>query len=125
MHKIWRLRDSKTNKLIVVKDKSIYKGNVNANVFNKINTETTNFSFLNELFSVPYSYIKKIEKQAGKNDIKIFFGNDSEEELLIKNKSIKNEVFEYLKKDIPNLTFKAETPSILKYAKAQVFAILF
>ncbi len=125
MHKIWKLKESKSNKLILIKDKTIYKGNPKNSDFDRINSETTDFSFSKDLFSIPYSYIKKIENQSGKNYIKIFFGKDSEEELYIDNERTKKEVFEYLKQDTSNLTYSSEVPSVLKYAKAQFFAFLF
>ena len=125
MHKIWKIKESKSNKLILIKDNSIYKGNPKGNDLNRVNTETTDFSFLKDFFSIPYSYIKKVENQSGKNYIKIFFGKDSEEELYIDNDTIKNEVFDSIKTDNPNLKYNTETPSIIKYAKAQLFALLF
>ena len=125
MQRIWKLNDSKSNKLIIIKDKSIYKGNPNENDFNRVNFETTDLSFLKNLFSIPYSYINKIENQKGKNYIKIFFGNDSEEELFIDNESIKNEVFEFIKTNAPNLKYSSKVPSVLNYVKAQLFAIVF
>ncbi len=125
MHKIWKLKESKSNKLILIKDKTIYKGNPKNIDFNRINSETTDFSFSKDLFSIPYSYIKKIENQSGKNYIKIFFGKDSEEELYIDKERAKKEVFEFLKQDTSNLTYSSEVPGVLKYAKAQFFAFLF
>lgn len=125
MHKIWKLKESKSNKLILIKDKTVYKGNPKNSDFDRINSETTDFSFSKDLFSIPYSYIKKIENQSGKNYIKIFFGKDSEEELYIDNEHTKKEVFEFLKQDTSNLTYSSEVPSVLKYAKAQFFAFLF
>lgn len=125
MHKIWKLRDSKTNKLVVIKDQAIYKGNINEIDFNRVNAETTDFYFLKDLFNIPYSYIRKVENQTGKNYIKIFFGNGSEEELFVKNESTKNEIFEFIKEDFSNLEFSSELPSVFKYAKAQFFAIFF
>ncbi|MEG1141447.1 MAG: hypothetical protein RSE41_03185 [Clostridia bacterium] len=103
MHKFWKLNESKSNNLILIKDKIIYKGNLENNFINKINLETTDLTFLNKLFSIPYSYIWKIENQEGKNYIKIFFGNDSEEELIIENEDIKKEIFEFLKNDLNKL----------------------
>jgi hypothetical protein len=125
MHKIWKIKESKSNKLILIKDNSIYKGNPKENDLNRVNAETTDISFLKDLLSIPYSYIKKVENQSGKNYIKIFFGKDSEEELYIDNQNIKNEVFEFIKTDNPNLKYSAEIPSVLNYAKAQLFALLF
>ena len=125
MPKIWKLKESKSNKLILIKDKSIYKGNLKENEINRINADTTDFSFLKNLFSIPYSYIKKIESQSGKNYIKIFYGNNSEEELYIDNDNLKKEVFTYIRTDNPNLKYSKELPSVIRYSKAQFFALLF
>lgn len=124
MYKIWKLKESKSNKLILIKEKVIYKGNPKINDLHRIDSETTDFTFLKDLFSIPYSYIKRIENQSGKNYIKIFFGKDSEEELYIDNENIKKEIFEFIKTENQNLKYSAEIPSIINYAKAQLFALL-
>ncbi|MCK0110186.1 hypothetical protein MWU58_12835 [Flavobacteriaceae bacterium S0825] len=125
MQKFWKIRDSKSNKLIYIKDKTIYKGNPKHDELNKLNSETSNLSFLENLFSIPYSYIKRIENQSGKNEIKIFFGNDSEDELIVKDKNVKQEIFDFLKTDLTNFKYSSKLPSILSYGKAQFFALLF
>jgi hypothetical protein len=124
MLRIWKLRESKSNKIIVIKDNIIYKGNLNEDYLNRISSETTDFTFLKDLFSIPYSYIKRIENQSGKNYLKIFFGNDSTEELYFRDENIKNEVFEFLKIDNTNLKYSVENPSVINYAKPQLFALL-
>lgn len=124
MYKFWKFEESKSNKLILIKEKVIYKGNPKIEDLNKVNSETTDFSFLKDVFSIPYSYIKQIENQKGKNYIKLYFGDDSEEELYIENEKIKNEVFEFLKSENTNLKYSVETPSIESYAKAQLLALL-
>ena len=65
MNKIWKFKESKSNKLILIRDKTIFKGNPNENDLNRLNSETTELTFLKDLFSIPYSYIKKIENQKG------------------------------------------------------------
>lgn len=124
MNKIWKFKESKSNKLILIRDKTIFKGNPNENDLNRLNSETTELTFLKDLFSIPYSYIKKIENQKGKTYIKIFFGNNSKEELNIENENVKNEIFEFLKSENPKLKYTAEIPSVTSYAKAQLFALL-
>ncbi|VXB71876.1 conserved hypothetical protein [Flavobacterium sp. 9AF] len=124
MNKIWKLNESKSNKLILIREKVIYKGNPKIDDLNRVNSETTDFSFLKDLFSIPYSYIKQIENQKGKNYIKIFFGKDSQEKLYIDNENIKNEVFEFIKSENKNLKYSSEIPSIKNYAKGQLFALL-
>ncbi len=125
MQKFWKIRASKFNKLIFIREKTIYKGNPKQDVLDRLNTETTNIEFLKTLFSIPYSYIKRIENQKGKDEIKIFYGNDSEDTLIIKDNTTKIEVFEFLKQDLPNFKYSSELPSVLKYAKAQLFALFF
>lgn len=124
MEKIWKPKESKSDKLILIHKQSIYKGNPSKEQIDKLNLETQNLEVLEKLFSIPYSYIKKIVNQESINHIKIFFGNDSEEELKISNERLKNEVFNYLKNDITSLTYRLETPSSFKYAKAQFFGII-
>lgn len=123
MNNIWKFKDSKSNKLILIKNKSIYKGNPKDNDLNRITSETNNISFLNEMFSIPYAYIKTIENQSGQNFIKIFFGNDSEEELYVDNENVKNEIFEFIKNDTTDFKYTSELPSVMKYTKAQLFAL--
>lgn len=124
MYKIWKLKESKSNKLILIKNEIIYKGNPKESDLSCLNSETNDFSFLKDLFSIPYSYIRRIENQSGKNYIKIFFGKDSEEELYIDNENIKNEVFAFLKNDNPNFKYSTQIPSDAEYAKGQYFALL-
>ncbi len=125
MQKFWKISDSKSNKLIFIKDKTIYKGNPEQEDLNKLNSESTNLTFLENLFSIPYSYIKRIENQKGNNEIKIFYGSDSEDELILNDVRVKSEIFEFLKQDIPSFKYTSELPSIFRYAKAQFFALLF
>lgn len=124
MHKIWKLKNSKSNKLILIKGKIIYKGNPKESDLNRINSETTDVTILKDMFSIPYAYIKKIENQNGKRYIKIFFAKDSEEELYIDDETIKNEVFEFIKIDQVDFAYSSELPSFVKYTKAQLFALV-
>lgn len=125
MHKYWKQKDSKSNKLILIKDKCIYKGNPKEEELQRLNEQSTQLDFLKNLFSIPYSYITLIENQTGKDYIKIYFGNGSEDELIIKDKNTKQEVFDFLKSESPKFKYSSELPSSFKYAKPQFFAMLF
>lgn len=123
MQKFWKISDSKSNKLIFIKDKTIYKGNPKREELNTLNSESTNLEFLKNLFNIPYSYIRKVENQLNKDEIKIYYGNDSEEELKIKDRNTKKEVFEFLKAELSEFKYTKETPNFLRYGKAQFFAL--
>jgi len=125
MEKFWKISDSKSNKLIFIREKTIYKGNPKQEDLDKLNYESTDLTFLENLFSIPYSYIKRIENQVDKNQIKIFFGKNSEEQLIIKDQNVKNEVFDFIKQDNPSFEYISELPSVFFYAKPQFFALLF
>jgi hypothetical protein len=125
MNKFWKIRDSKSNKLVYIKDNTIYKGNPSLDELNKLNSETSNLTFLESLFSIPYSYIKRIENQSGKNEIKIYYGNDSEDEIKVEDHKIKQEIFQFLKNDLTDFTYISKIPSVLSYGKKQFFALLF
>ncbi|WP_024769101.1 hypothetical protein [Aquimarina macrocephali] len=127
MNKLWKLSESKYDKLIFIKNQTIYKGNLDPEKINKfnLNVETSsNIEIEKELFSIPYKYIKKIINQKGIKHIKIFFGKDSEEELNVEDEKIKNFIFHFLKDDIKGLKYKSELPTFLNYCKAQIFALL-
>ncbi|MFD0863353.1 hypothetical protein ACFQ1M_14155 [Sungkyunkwania multivorans] len=121
--KLWKLSESRSDKIIALKDNYIYKGTPKNDRQLNI-TEETDFNTVEGLFPIPYSYIKKVINQEGIRHIKILFGNDSEEELNIENEVLKNEIFESLQDELPNLNYKSEVPSIFKYAKPQIFALL-
>lgn len=124
MIKIWKPTEPKSDKLILIKNECIYKGNPNFEELNKISQDFSNVSEIKGLFSIPYSYIKKIENQSGKNYIKIFLSPDVEEHLNIYDERLKNEIFSFLRKELMFFKYKIEKPSFLKYTKPQLFGIL-
>ncbi|WP_093025855.1 hypothetical protein [Pustulibacterium marinum] len=119
----WNQNNSKANKLIVIKDGVIYKGNPKYEVYNRL-TSNAQLDFLEGLFSIPYNYITAIENQHGKNELKIYYRKDSEEELILEDEQVKNEIFEHLRQELPEFSYSKEHPSLWKYAKPQFFALL-
>lgn len=124
MDKVWKPTESKSDKLILIHERSIYKGSPDRDQMKNLDSEVQRAEVIKGLFGIPYSYIKKIINQKGINHIKIFFGKDSEEELYIDNENLKDEIFDFLKSDIQGLAYKSETPNMVKYAKVQLFSIL-
>lgn len=124
MTKIWKFESSKKNNIIVIDNQKIYKGIIDKNEFNYLNKEKIDTNILKKLFPIPYSYIKLIVNQKGNEFIKIYFGDNSEEELFFDNEKAKDEVFEFLKSDFNLAYYSKETPTIYKYAKPQIFALI-
>ena len=121
MYKIWEIKDSKSNRIIAIHDQCIYKGNPKKD-HDYLNDKQTDQ--LKELFGIPFSYLRKIENQSGTDKIILHYGNDSVEDLNIKDQTLKQEVFEYLKSHIPNFHYTKRLPSVFQYTKGQILACL-
>ena len=123
MIKYWLLRE-KHDRLIVIKEKSIYIGNIKS--INQINliSEIEKGIIPKDMFSIPYSYIRSIESQENKELIKVYYGVDYEEGIKISNKNIKKEIFEFLRSELTKFEYNQNIPSVFKHTRPQIFAIL-
>jgi hypothetical protein len=124
MNQMWKPSEPKSDKLILIRDNCIYKGNPTHEELNNLKIDSPHLEKLDKIFSIPFGYIKKIENQKKSDRIKIYFGSDSEDSLKLENETQKNEIFNFLKQELPNLKYRSSLPSIFKYAKPQIFGIL-
>ena len=123
--KYWLLGEDK-NYLIVINEKLICFGSLKKLIKSEIISELNRGNIPSQLFSIPFSYIKKIVNPENKKQIVIFYGNsNSEEEIDVEDYVIKNEVFEILKERLPNFKYSKKNPSIISHLKPQLFALLF
>jgi len=124
MLKYWTSNLPKSDNLILIADSCIYKSYSKGKKLEHEISEIKKHNIPDNLIGTPYSYIKKIESQINHNKILIHYGSDSTEFLNVDNKSIKKEIFNFLKLNIPNTKHTTEYPSLYKYAKAEIFIIL-
>ena len=61
MQKFWKISDSKSNKLIFIKDKNIYKGNPKQDELNKLNSESKNLTFLKKFLTYLILILRKLK----------------------------------------------------------------
>jgi hypothetical protein len=125
MIQFWKIKRKKSIDVILVNNTSIFKGKIKHEELNHFSKLIENQKIPENLFEIPFSYIKKLENQENRKEIKIYFGKESEEEITCEDENIKKEIFNYLKNNISTLIYSKEKPSIFKYAKPQLFAILF
>lgn len=113
----WKLK--KENQIIGIDDKMIYKGNLSdTKNIKKIDSET-----LKNFFSIPFTYIRKIENPTNRNRFTIFFNDDSEEEFIFSDEKTKMEVFNFIKNN-SSLFYSSKTPSKFSFARPQLFALI-
>ena len=120
--KYWFYNDS--NFIVVTKD-SIYVGKTNKYIKTELILGFEKEVIPENVFNIPFSYIKSIENPEEENKMVVFYGNSSEEEMVIHNKIIKNEVFLFLKGTLFKFNYLKEKPAFIKFIKPQIFAILF
>ncbi|WP_417799253.1 hypothetical protein [Tenacibaculum sp.] len=120
--KYWFYND---NDFIVVTEGSLYVGKIKKRIKSELISGFEKGDIPEDVFSIPFSYIKSIENPEESSTITIFYGGNSEEEIIINNKEVKNQIFLYLREKLSNFSYSKEKPKIIKYIKPQIFAILF
>ncbi|TDQ28831.1 hypothetical protein [Tenacibaculum caenipelagi] len=113
------------NDFIVVTDESIYVGKTKKYIKAELISGFEKGNIPKDVFSIPFSYIKSVENPEGASKIVVFYGDDSEEGIIINSKEIKNQFFLYLKENLSSFNYFKDKPKVIKFIKPQIFAILF
>ncbi|HTI92186.1 MAG TPA: hypothetical protein VL727_16445 [Puia sp.] len=124
MVKIWK-NEGKSDKIIAVVDNMLYKctpKEEDADEFVRI-LKRKDIPEKN-VFGIPFSYIKELRHQKGKDYIQIFFRGNSEEHLRIADPARLQEVFEYLKETLPNSKYFIDEYKPLRAGKKPLIALL-
>lgn len=121
---IWTSTEKGDDKVIAFVNDTIYKANppereIDACIFD-LKTQNIVSKYF---FGIPLHYISTITLQEGKKYIEIKFRGDTEY-LKIKNDTLRNEVFEFFKTNIPGAQYTLEKPSKLKAAKKPLIAMV-
>jgi hypothetical protein len=122
--KIWEGNEKGDDRIIAFLDNTICKGNpvpdeTQGAIYDlkSGNIPAKNFT------GVPFSYLKKIEMQEGKNYISLLFGKDSSEELMISDDQKRKEIFDFFKTNIPNTKFEVDSYSKIRAGKKPLIAM--
>ncbi|WP_408026064.1 hypothetical protein [Tenacibaculum litoreum] len=113
------------NNFIVVTDESIYVGKTKKYIKSELISGFEKGDILEGVFSIPFSYIKSIENPEESSTITVFYGGNSEEEIIINNKEVKSQIFLYLREKLSEFSYSKEKPKVIKFVKPQIFSILF
>lgn len=84
MIKTWTNSEPGSDKIIAIDDQAIYKGNPKFEHYNQALTAINNNNMPKGFLKIPFSYIREIHWQEGKDYLQVFFGKESEEHLTIK-----------------------------------------
>lgn len=109
MTRIWTNYDNKGEKIIAFVNATLYKANPKEEEleFLVARMQANDFSDTS-LFGIPLDYVRDIRLQEGNDHIQVFFGRDSEEHFLIKDETLREEIFAYLKEHIPGSSYRVD-----------------
>jgi hypothetical protein len=122
--KVWRANEKTDDKIIAFVNSTIYKANPSDVEIEHYISDLRNGSIpTKKILGIPLHYIKEIRMQESKTYMQIFFGKDSEEHLRIQDETLRKEVFNYFKANIPSAQFITERYSKLKAGKKPLIAL--
>ncbi len=122
--KIWTNRKSNEDNFIVYDGKSLHRRRAKKEAFDKITKALNKEEIDKKFISVPINYIKHVEYRDDDPKIRIFYGQDSEEELKVSDQALRKDIFNYLKANTDVMEVKQEKPSVLSRIKKPLIALL-
>ena len=123
MNKTWVNTGKEEDRIIGFGNDMIYKANPIEELITDYADKIEENELTDDVLRVPFSYIKSIQYQEGKNYIQIFFGQDSEEHLRITDNTKRLEILAHFKQNIPNVDCNFEKYSALKSGKKPLIVV--
>jgi hypothetical protein len=125
MDKIWTNPDARGDKIIAIVNDILYKVNPRDEEIAEVAHDLKMKRIPQQnTFSLPMSYIREMRLQEGKEFIQVFFRGKSEEHLMIKDSVLREEIFNFFKKNTTQSKFYLERYSKIKAAKKPLIALL-
>lgn len=124
IQKFWISKERGTDSIILVSNNIIYKGNKSPGQIDESISQIYSGKIPNDLFSLPYNYINKIQLQEGKKYILITFSKDSTEQFRVEDDNTRNEIFEYFKNNIEGAQYEYVEYSWIKTIRKPLIALV-
>lgn len=122
--KIWMSDEENDRFVIIFYESIIYWGKPKKDEIEDIKHNLNMGIIPKNITGIPLSYIKQIRKDNSKTYIEVLYNKDSSEHLRVKNKIIKNEIFEYFKLNINNSGFFIDHYSKIRIGRKPLIAML-
>jgi len=123
MKKYW-LINKKTPYLIALADKALISGSIKKHDKNQLLANIDKGIIPEDIFRIPFSYIKSVENSNVNRMIKINYGKKSTESIETHDEKLNKEIFDLLRNTLTKFNYSIKKPSIYKHTKAQIFSIL-
>ena len=123
MKRYW-LINKKTPYLIAISESEIISGSIKKHDKNQLLGNLGKGIFPDDIFSIPFSYIKSVENSRGKKIITINYGKESTENIETGDEKLNKEIFNLIRNTLTKFDYSERKPSMYRHAKPQFFAIL-
>ncbi|SHN13122.1 hypothetical protein [Chitinophaga sp. CF418] len=124
MTRYWTNYDNKGDKLLAFANGTLYKANPKPDEIENIVRDMQMNDFTAPgLFSIPADYIKEVHLQEGNDYIQVFFGQNIEEHLQIKDDATRQEIFDFLKDHLPGASYTVDKYTKFRAAKKPMIAL--
>lgn len=123
MEKIWTSSEKKDTSVIAIMNNIIYYGNAKKEEVENIISDFKLKTSPGKLFSLPLTYIKEIRLLEHSNYLEILYRENSNDHLIINDRSRRVEIFEYLKNIKPNISYTVSELTKWQAAKKPLIAL--
>ena len=118
------LINKNTPHLIGLSENAIISGSIKKYDKNTLRTDLDKGNFPHDVFSIPFSYIKSVEKPSSADFISVNFGKSSTEKIDIGDEKLTVEIFNLIREKLNRFEYATKKPSVYRHTKPQIFAIL-
>jgi hypothetical protein len=122
--KVWFNKKEKEHNIIAFADNTLYRVKSKDIEFQRLKNELNRGIISDQFIGIPLGYMTSIELQENKNFLNIKYGSESEEQIIISNKSLKLEIFNYIYSIEYFTTYDNKKPSIIERIKKPLIALL-
>ncbi|MFT5262355.1 MAG: hypothetical protein ACI8YQ_001084 [Polaribacter sp.] len=123
IQKKWFNRIEKEHNFILFHENKLYRLQTKKDNWTKIQKELERGEINEKFMGLPMSYIYYIEFREEDNDLRCFYGQDSEDTLKISDEKLRREIFDYIKSSNVGLRYDEEEPSIVSRIKKPLIAL--
>lgn len=124
IEKSWISSAQKGHNFILFNDQILYKRKVKIEDISEVKQKLFLGKIDDKFIGLPMSYIRKIEFREDDSELKISYGEDSEDSFDIPDHELRKEVFEYLSAHTKVKERTVKRPSILSRIKKPLIAFL-
>lgn len=123
IEKVWYSPVQKGHNFILFNEQIFYKRKVKLENVGRVKQELSQGKIDDQFFGLPIGYLRRVEYRDDDPELKISYGQDSEDTFDIPNQALRKEVFDYVKNNTTVEQTIVKKPSVLSRIKKPLIAL--